>query len=320
MFDPEKSFAVSRNGFKIKHEIIKDLLPVLHHRYKHFSPEYRMIILDGELMPWSALGTGLIENSFKNLSKVVHGELEFLQENNFYEEYKKLEKKINESNFKKDKETFTKKKLMEKYNSGLYSTYSAFRAHEPIEKHIDALNVFDKQIKLYGDPNAHKLDFKAFDILKMIKTQNDEIIIPSMTMTPSKRFTEVSSDTICIVDTSQDDWLKKAEAFFNTITFSKHMEGVVLKAETNDNVVIPFLKVRNKDYLTIVYGYDYKFKEKYQHLIKQKNTKYKLKLSYDEYKLGLEMLMSDPMNDEYKQLVANMIFNNIKETNLDPRL
>lgn len=75
----------------------------------------------------------------------------------------------------------------------------------------------------------------------------------------------------------------------------------------------PYMKVRNPDYLTIIYGYDYRFPHKYKKLLKQKSIGQKLKTSITEYALGQEML-SFPWdsigieNKEYKQVAANMLF------------
>ena len=49
------------------------------------------------------------------------------------------------------------------------------------------------------------------------------------------------------------------------------MEGVVIKPE-EERENAPYLKVRNPEYLSIIYGYDYRFPHKYAKLLKQKHT------------------------------------------------
>ena len=68
------------------------------------------------------------------------------------------------------------------------------------------------------------------------------------------------------------------------------MEGVVLKPEVIQANAAPYMKVRNKDYLSIIYGYDYGFPHKYKKLMKQKNINPKLRTSMNEYRLGNQML------------------------------
>lgn len=84
------------------------------------------------------------------------------------------------------------------------------------------------------------------------------------------------------------------------------------------------MKVRNREYLTLVYGYDYCFPHKYGKLMKQKNIKLKLRTSLNEYRLSKEMLAvkySDisPDNEAYKE-AANVLFEVAKEKEIDPRL
>jgi hypothetical protein len=63
----------------------------------------------------------------------------------------------------------------------------------------------------------------------------------------------------------------------------------------------------------------------YSKLMKQKSIKAKLRTSINEYRLGQEIL-SYKLNDiregnkEYKQVVANLLFEVSKEKEIDPRL
>lgn len=58
------------------------------------------------------------------------------------------------------------------------------------------------------------------------------------------------------------------------------MEGVVIKVNKIKKQMnfAPFMKVRNPNYLSIIYNYDYIFPKKYEKLLKQKNIKNKLAL------------------------------------------
>jgi hypothetical protein len=78
------------------------------------------------------------------------------------------------------------------------------------------------------------------------------------------------------------------------------------------------LKVRNPFYLSIIYGYDYKFPKKYEKLFNQKNIRRKLKASIVEYKLGEQMLKLPMGSNEQKQVIANLLFENEKEKDIDP--
>ena len=85
------------------------------------------------------------------------------------------------------------------------------------------------------------------------------------------------------------------------------------------------MKVRNSEYLSIIYGYDYMFPHKYEKLIKQKNIRKKLKASINEYELGQELLKIpfskiSTDNADFRQIAANLLFEVSQEKDIDPRL
>jgi hypothetical protein len=161
---------------------------------------------------------------------------------------------------------------------------------------------------------------------------NGEEEIPTlMTMRTSEIFSLISEDEYLVVNLELGDSYVAAQEFFEKITTDRGMEGVVIKPEVlagagaGAGEVIPFMKVRNKEYLTLVYGYDYRFPHKYEKLIKQKSIKRKIKTSLAEYKLGMEMLKVrldeiGPENLQLKQTVANLLFEESQESEIDPRL
>ena len=83
--------------------------------------------------------------------------------------------------------------------------------------------------------------------------------------------------------------------------------------------------MRNPEYLTLIYGYDYRHPRKLVDLMTNKSIRKKLQTSIIEANLGLRMLqfrmpLQDSDEPEYRQLTANMIFETRKEESLDPRL
>ena len=66
------------------------------------------------------------------------------------------------------------------------------------------------------------------------------------------------------------------------------MEGVVVKSLQATE--IPYLKVRNEQYLTLVYGPHFREPSVYSVMVQKKNIHHKLKQSEIEWKLGKKML------------------------------
>lgn len=85
------------------------------------------------------------------------------------------------------------------------------------------------------------------------------------------------------------------------------------------------MKVRNEAYLTLIYGYTYRSHQHYQKLVKGKNTSHKLRTSIKEYELAQELLKLPTTqltteNNNYLDLLANLLFEMDKEVSFDPRL
>ncbi|WP_373228772.1 metallophosphoesterase [Cohnella sp.] len=327
--DIDQCYAVSRNGYRVK---AVDLTPIYEQLLWKFGAymadnEISMLILDGELLPWSAMGDGLIQRQFNPIEKALETELEFLQRNGFEEAFGKLSEAYEASGFEKDQFHMAKSMLSEKHGPTLYQNYKSMREikeiYVPLAEHTKEYNVYKKQMKLYaGDA---ELEYKPFALLKEIH-ENGEERFPDRNTSDSYRF--LSDDEFLILDLAELESYEKAESFFSKLTTENHMEGVVIKPEKPEkaeNKVVPYMKVRNTSYLSIIYGYDYRFPHKYNKLMKQKNISSKLRTSANEHRLGTRMLSVkldeiSPVNNEYKEIVANLLFEVAKEKEIDPRL
>ncbi|WP_335871823.1 metallophosphoesterase [Bacillus sp. 2205SS5-2] len=319
-------YAISRNGYKIKD---LELTSVFEELLKKFSPfmkenKIKRLILDGELLPWSALGSGLIQRQFRSIDVALEKELAYLQKHGFSQQLQYLKDRYEATTYKKDQQQMSKKQLIEKYGNATYQVFKqvtvAGKKVVPLEEHLRAHEVFHEQIERYGQEEA--LKYKPFTLLKIIY-ENGEEEIPSQST--SELFSFVSTDEYVVIDFSESDYIERAEDYFQQVTTEKRMEGVVLKPEVLKSGVAPYMKVRNEEYLSIVYGYDYRFPAKYAKLIKQKNTKTKLRASIKEYELGQEMLSYSSKDmkqkaEAYQQIVSNILFEVKQEKGIDPRL
>ncbi|WCF11474.1 metallophosphoesterase (plasmid) [Paenibacillus thiaminolyticus] len=320
----EESYAVSRNGFKIRNVDLDSIYEKLIEKHANKLKDSKMIVLDGELMPWRALGKGLIEKQFKVIDVALRVELDFLKEYSFEDKFQSLLNSFEDSDFSKDQMNMSKKELMSKYGDATYGSFknvrTAMKNHYPLSIHEDAIQKYHEQIELYGIDS--EISFKPFALLKEIREDGTESF-PDMST--SEMFSDISDDDFVVIDFRDKDYYQKANAFYLTLTTDQKMEGVVIKPEVEKEGVAPAIKVRNPEYLRIIYGYDYSFENKYRNLFSQKNIRSKLVTSISEHKLGKELL-SFPIrsieknNREYQQVLANMLFETSKETGIDPRL
>lgn len=271
--EPEKNFMVSRGGFKIKiKEEHKALLQKIYDEYNIEGVDWKeSIILDGELLPWTALGKHFIEEQFNSYAELINYELQTLDNDQFFKDL----------DFKNTIDTKSK---------------------------LAQLKIFKDNLALYAAEG--ELEFKAFNILKI-----DDFDVPPGTAT----FHEVNDDRhvdqvgITSETTEASPRLKK---FFTDLTLQKRMEGIVLKPLGDHPNVAPYMKVRNEEYLTLVYGYDYK--DRYEEHCFSKRIDGKLRLSIKEHEQAQELLTSTP--ETVLPMVVKMLGHLRKEQELDPRL
>ncbi|WP_339207133.1 metallophosphoesterase [Paenibacillus sp. FSL K6-3182] len=324
--DIEQCFAVSRNGYKINKVDLTAVYERLLQRFGSYMKEndISMLLLDGELLPWEALGEGLIEKQFKPIEKGLETELAFLKANGFEEAFGKLAHDFKESGFEKDQFHLSKGAINEKYGLAVYQNFkhvhSILEKNRPIDEHIKAYETYKRQLELYAE--AGELEYKPFSLLKIVYVDGSEQLPAWKT---SEMYQFLTDDTFITLVLSDAESYELAEKYFYTLTVDNHMEGVVIKPEMSQPYTVPYMKVRNKEYMSIIYGYDYRFPHKYNKLIKQKNITQKLRTSFNEYRLGQHMLAIPfaeiaPENNGYQAAVANLLFEVAKEKEIDPRL
>jgi hypothetical protein len=324
--EQEHCYSTSRNGYKIKGVDLSEIYGRLLVKFGSYMEENKLaaMVLDGELLPWKAMGEGLIDRQFKPIEKALETELAFLQQHGFEEAYGKLITEYEASGFEKDQFHTAKAALSEKYGPSVYQNYKYIHevkeVHVPLPEHIEAYQTYKKQLELYGEDG--ETEYKPFAVLKLIYEDGTEEVPQWPT---SEMYGFLSEDEAIVLDLALLESMEKAEQYFAKLTLTNHMEGVVIKPELWNGTTVPYMKVRNPDYLSIIYGYDYKFPHKYRKLLKQKNVNKKLRTSLNEYQLGMQMLAVPlgeitPENQAYQEIAANLLFEVAQEREIDPRL
>lgn len=324
--EADRCFAVSRNGYKVSKVDLSDIYAGLLQRFGNYMKEndIAMLLLDGELLPWQALGEGLIDRQFKPIEKALETELGFLKANGFEEAFTKLAQEYKSSGFEKDQFHLSKAVMNDKYGQTVYQNHKhvheLLEKHVPLDEHQKAYETYKKQLELYAETG--ELEYKPFSLLKIVYADGRETLPDGKT---SDMYRFLSDDPFITLTLSDPESGKQADNYFQTLTVENHMEGVVIKPEMPEPYTVPYIKVRNKDYMSIIYGYDYRFPHKYNKLIKQKSITMKLRTSLNEYRLGQSMLavpFADiaPNHEGYTSAAANLLFEVAKEKEIDPRL
>jgi len=321
--DLDKCYAVSRNGYLINRV---DMTPI----YKTLLEKHlgdmeqrgvKLLLLDGELLPWSVLGKGLINETFKVIEKGVESELEILEKTGFLSALESAREEYIKSGYHEKSSTTPRKDLIELYGHNKLSTYENLKrtinTDFAISPRRDLLKVYKQQLEIHaGDGEPH---FKGWGVLKTVYDDGREEVL---TMTNPEQFEYLNDDKSKVV--SVDD-LEGAQAYYKAVTVTG-MEGVVVKPVlANLENVSGAMKVRNSEYLTLIYGYDYQLPEKFKKLFDKKSISRKLKTSIKEGNIGLKMLQIpydeiSKTNMGYLNAVYKMMeFEKVEKT-IDPRL
>ncbi len=328
--EPEKCFAVSRNGYKIRMDlshIFSDWMPMFDGIETEVESRATAMILDGELLPWKAIGGNLIEREFEGLLQCVGSEVEFLEANGLMDARKTVQNSQDAIAFITDSQAgMSKKDLQKKYPR--YETYFNFDTVEKydIQQERNDLELYDQQLRLYARDD--KIEFKAFDILRIdfdngtFNVDNGWLANTYLKYTTVNRLNEVPHERNGLLVTPEQV-IEVAE--FLDFLVQHGYEGIMIKpVDPASTDAVHCMKVRNKEYLRIIYGYDYQRPEKLNELVRKKRVGKKRKLSHHEYKLGKEMLKLDwndvDFNTKYDTIAKNLLFEIEEEATLDTRL
>jgi len=341
--DVEKCQLFSRQGYEIKNDRLKGTEKTLDTLFGELQAKYKdlfeklnaeYILFDGELLPWTVMGKGLIDKDFIIPYEASKSELELISNNGLFEALEAFKEKYQNANLSDLKHHEVSN--LKSYNAFQDELQSKEVMTVDNDQYITQLNYFIAE---------SEMNYKPFSILKVIHNDGSEENYISEKHSNIDIFKSISDENYLILDfenleckawvgyettikvDSVQDLFRLAGVYWNEITEQNHMEGVVIKPEyTYKHGVAPYLKCRNKGYLKLVYGLDYQsLPHKYRSLIETKNIKNKVNTSIKEWLLAKKLLdikRNDISieNPEWVSLVCQLITEQEGEKMLDPRL
>lgn len=325
--DIEKTQFFSRNGYdipesKIPREKLIDIVKPLRDRLDYlFKENAEMIIIQAELLPWVALGAGLIEKEFKVYEACHKDRISYIKDTGLLESIQSL-KDDSYKKFVDDYMTLPESQVKKLYSSHIYNHYTSLMNMDisSIEQYENNLNIYSEQLEIYSKDSEPS--FSPFNVLKIIYSDGTEEINESNI----KGFNIVSDDIKLVLNLREDyleDSIDKAYDFFYHLVHND-MEGVIIKPDKiwQDDIA-PMFKVRNNKYLQLIYGIN--FNSKYSYYLNKRKIKNKVKCSINEWNIA-QTLLRIPLkeinndNEEYKRLVTMRILEEDLEKTLDSRL
>ncbi|MBO9618640.1 MAG: hypothetical protein J7539_06335 [Niabella sp.] len=321
--NPDETYFVSRNGYKIEHINLTEAKLACEELYNRFNwSGLEMVIIQAELLPWSILGKGLIEKEFEgylNAHKEYHA---FLQGSGLIDKILKVRSGAACSTFQTDKMDLSQAMLKMKYPAHIVRQYSALQNFNipNSEQYGEGISIFEKQIAHFG--REQQLHFKPFNIFKKVYTDGREEI-PNNNNT----YLEVNDDEMKVLHLNAEaEVAEKAAGIYEWFaSLSREMEeGIVIKPATAFvKGLPPALKVRNNNYLTMIYGVQ--FQNEMERQIRKRNIRSKLACSINDWAINYQLL-SVPYqeigleNYYYKNLLLDRILEEEMESRLDATL
>ena len=266
--DLETCYATSRNGFKIHTSVVGKIIEKLFEEYKD---DYEsLLILDGELLPWGAIGRGLIDHSFYTYYTAVNTEV----------------------------------------NAIAKSSISTVIPDLEISQSLENIQAFKTQVDNYA--TVCDAYYEPFGV---IYCDGQELLTSSLSQTLTRFRIPFES-----FDLKNESDVTRLNEFYDEQVKDGKTEGIVIKPDTWKVGDIPMIKVRNEEYLRLVYGYNYtKFLERHA---REKDIRGKLNLSIREQELNLYLLNAFKQDDlvEQEEIYKLLLVEFSREEGIDPRL
>jgi len=200
-----------------------------------------------------------------------------------------------------------------------YDSIEAFKMLD-LDKYEQGISIFGEQISHFGSDGD--ISFKPFNVLKKVFDDGSEIVVND-----NFSFGEVSDDEFLEINIESPDELetkaKMVTEWFNKLSADKE-EGIVIKPRISFlKDLPPAFKVRNNQYLVMIYGID--FINNYQYNMQKRNIDKKIKCSLNDWAINhalLKVKYKDIHSENYhlKNLVYDRIMGEKIESTIDSRL
>ena len=316
----EETYFATRNGYRITNdEIIENAIKACVEIHKRFDwSNLQTVIIQSEMMPWSALGQSLIDNEFFGYLNVHQNHHNHLKQSDLYakiDAVKKSEPYLEYINYKLE---HTEKDVRQRFPAHIVRQYDALTSFRMLnlDEYKKYIDIYATQIKHFG--KSGDIYFKAFNILKKVFDNGTELIVND-----NMSYSVLNDDEfLCLPIGNENETYSAIEKIYEW--FAKleveNEEGLVIKPrQAFIKNLPPAFKVRNNNYLVMIYGMD--FKAKYDYFIERRKISKKMECSINDWMINWEMLnvkYADIHNDNY--LLKNLLFDRIMDEQVEATL
>lgn len=319
-----ETYFISRNGHKIEHiDLEQSIASIseLHQKMLIEFPDFDTILIASELLPWKVLGGGLIEKEFVGYYDALQTQNSYLAASGLLEKMQNVRESELFVAFSSDKVNLKAKEFKSKYKSHIIRQYQALTEVKlpELEKQALSLAVFKNQIDTFGKEES--VHFKPFTVLKVVSESGKEVL-PNSNLTYGLVNEDAFLNLKFTAENTEEN-IKLVYDFFEKLT-TENEEGIMIKpVENYIKGLPPCFKVRNNNYLTMIYGVN--FHQDFNHYLEKRKIGRKLEQSINGWEINQKMLQIPygSLNEEnylMKLLLLKRLNDEEIEKNLDPRL
>jgi hypothetical protein len=225
-------------------------------------------VCEAELMPWSALGDGLINREFKNYYQLHTDNLQFLMNSSIAQKLKFLLDSKSYKEYTQDKSN-AKSHVKRQYEAlealvcegVLPNTY----------QYAKSLNLYKEQLDKYG---RYSDDFwvEPFNLVYTVRDGVKELNTDNSYFFPDAPILDLNNFDAAV------------RQGYEYLQYKKDIEGIMIKPLQSRILGIPHaLKVRNNSYLQLIYGI--KFDKDYEYYLTRRKVERKIKASVKDYEI-----------------------------------
>ena len=319
----DETYFVSRNGYKLVQINLDKARQACRELYGRFDwTNLQTVIIQSEIMPWSALGQSLIDNEFGGYLNVHQNHCNYLTQSDLYSKIAIVKQSQPYLEYIDYKAKHTEKELKEHFPVHIvrqYESLSSFRVLN-LAEYNKYIGTYAAQMEHFGQ--SGEIYFKPFNILKKVFENGQELIVND-----NLSCRDINDDECLHLPTGNEEELNRSvETVYDWFANleAENEEGIVIKPRRAfiENLP-PAFKVRNNQYLILIYGVD--FQTNYDHYFQRRKISRKLECSINDWAINWKMLnvkYADIHEDNH--LLKNLLFARIMgeqvESTLDVRL
>lgn len=244
-------------------------------------------VCEAELMPWSALGDGLINREFKNYYQLHRDNLQFLMNSSIAQKLKFLLDSKSYKEYTQDKSN-AKSHVKRQYEAlealvcegVLPNTY----------QYAKSLNLYKAQLDKYGK-QSEDYWIEPFNLVYTVRDGKKELNTDNSYFFPDAPILDLNNFDAAV------------RQGYEYLQSKKDIEGIMIKPLQSRIIGIPHaLKVRNNEYLQLIYGI--KFDQDYKYYLTKRRVDRKIRASIKDYEIHCALNVAETASERKNLYLA----------------